>query len=149
MAERHDYEFAHYQTPLLGSYQHYLFSFHDEFVEAIAQGIWLDQPEHPTAPPTDHPLAEFPQSVAAESYLSRSGRRWELRRTMRDAQDLLLASNLCSQRLYQFNIVLEDRSSPGAGVFLRTRQGVTRTRMARDWVGVVAERDSLADVTDF
>jgi hypothetical protein len=42
LRERHDYETRHYATPLLETHRHYLFVFHDEFVEAIAAGIWLD-----------------------------------------------------------------------------------------------------------
>jgi hypothetical protein len=42
LAERHDYEMQRYSTPLLETYLHYVFQFHDEFVEAIAEGIWLD-----------------------------------------------------------------------------------------------------------
>lgn len=151
LAERHDYEMRHYQTPLVSSYDHYLFTFHDEFIEAIAKGIWLDQPTagHPMRRPEQHPLAEFPLSLAAESHVSRSGIHWELRRNPRSAEDLVRASTLCSQRLYQFNAILDGQSAPGAGVFLRTRRGKTRSQMTRTWVGVVAERDGFADAGEF
>jgi len=43
--ERHDYEVRQYSTPLTGTHQHFVFAFHDEFVEAIAEGIWLDIPD--------------------------------------------------------------------------------------------------------
>lgn len=46
LAERHQYEMQRYSTPLLETCQHYVFQFHDEFVEAIAEGIWLP-PAHP------------------------------------------------------------------------------------------------------
>jgi hypothetical protein len=39
LAERHDYEWRHYETPMLDSHQHYVFDFHDDFVEALAAGI--------------------------------------------------------------------------------------------------------------
>lgn len=42
LTERHHYEIKHYSAPLLETFQHYVFEFHDEFVEAIAEGIWLD-----------------------------------------------------------------------------------------------------------
>jgi hypothetical protein len=57
MRERHDYETRHYATPLLETHRHYLFVFHDEFVEAIAAGIWLDLADRadPFAAPISHP----------------------------------------------------------------------------------------------
>lgn len=55
LAERHHYEMQRYSTPLLEAHQHYVFQFHDEFAEAIAEGIWLDaadpaQPFWPACP---------------------------------------------------------------------------------------------------
>lgn len=61
LEERHSYEMRYYATPLLDTHRHYLFRFHDEFVEAIAEGIWLDQADRsdPFASPISHPLAFF------------------------------------------------------------------------------------------
>lgn len=146
LAERHTYENHHYQTPLLDTHQHYLFSFHDHFVEAIAQGIWFDKPDpdKPLVPPPAHPLASFSQTDPAETRRSPSGITWELRRSSKDEATLILDSRLCSQRLYQFNLVLDGESREAARVWLRTSRGRTYSRITRNWVGELGRFDGLA-----
>jgi hypothetical protein len=151
LAERHEYENRHYKTPLLDSHQHYFFRFHDEFIEAVAQGIWFDRPnpEQLLEPPTAHPLQPFALSAPAESRRSPSGIEWELRRATTARTELLSGSVLCSQLLYQFNTVLDGASQPLASVWLRTSNGVTQSRMTRPWVGQVAEYEGFAESDEF
>jgi len=70
---------------------------------------------------------------------------------MTDAFSALWTSvgKLCSQRLYQFNLVLDGQSRESASVWLRTVDGRTTTRMERPWVGAVRSRDGLAAPEDF
>jgi len=151
LLERHTYEFEHYQTPLIGSYHHYLFRFHDECVEVIAQGIWFDVPDpaRPSALPVDHPLANLSAHAPQETRQSPSGIVWETRRSPKADATLIEDSELCSQRLYQFNLVLDGQSRESASVWLRTVDGRTTTRMERPWVGAVRSRDGLAAPEDF
>jgi hypothetical protein len=116
LRERHDYETRHYATPLLDTHRHYLFVFHDEFVEAIAVGIWLDLADraNPFAPPVSHPLQPFDVDMPCERFTSVDGLEWELRRSPRPDTDLIGDSQYCSQRLFQFNLLLDD-SKPGSG----------------------------------
>ncbi|MEY9934140.1 hypothetical protein ABH926_008804 [Catenulispora sp. GP43] len=151
LAERHNYENHHYRTPLLDTHQHYLFSFYDHFVEAIAQGVWLDKPDpdKPLVPPSAHPLASFSNAEPAEARRSPSGIRWELRCCRKAQSTLIRDSRLCSQRLYQFNLVLDGESREAASVWLRTSRGHTYSRMTRNWVGELARCDGLAAPDDF
>lgn len=112
-----------------------MFQFHDEFAEAIAEGIWLDaaDPAQPFGLPAQHPLAELPHDLPGERFLSPSGIQRELRRSPRAPSELLGRSHLCSQRLYQFDLVLDGRTSEGASIWLRTRNGLTTSRLARPW----------------
>ncbi|MEU2495118.1 hypothetical protein [Streptomyces sp. NPDC007883] len=41
--ERHQYDLHHYGRSLRDTYRHYVFVFHDEFIEAIGEGIRLDR----------------------------------------------------------------------------------------------------------
>ncbi|MEU7604004.1 hypothetical protein [Streptomyces sp. NPDC041003] len=43
LAERHDYVMRHYGRSLLEAHRHYVFVFHDEFIEAIGRGLRLDR----------------------------------------------------------------------------------------------------------
>jgi hypothetical protein len=58
-------------------------------------------------------------------------------------------SKLCSQRLYQFNLVLDGTSRESASVWLRTVDGRTECRMTRAWAGEVANHEGLASAEDF
>ena len=108
LEERHRYEDDHYDWPLIESHDHYVFTFHDEFVEAIARGIWLDKPEaaRPFSLPTTHPLRELPEETATERSES-FGVGWELRTNPTPVDQLIEASRLCSQRLFQYNLILD------------------------------------------
>ncbi len=43
LAERHQYVLHYYGRSLRDTYQHYVFVFHDEFIEAIGEGMRLDR----------------------------------------------------------------------------------------------------------
>jgi hypothetical protein len=152
LAERDHYEMQRYSTPLLETHQHYVFQFHDEFAEAIAEGIWLDiaDPARPYARPSRHPLAELDPGLPCERFGSASGIEWELRRVPRSDAELVRDSQLCSQRLYQLNLVLDGRSREGASIWLRTRNGHTISRFIRPWpAGELARREGIAHPGDF
>lgn len=152
LAERNHYEMQVYSTPMLETYLHYVFVFHDDIVEAIAQGIWLDAADssRPFGRPAQHPLAPLPESLPAERHLSPSGIEWELRRSPRTDGELANGSNLCSQRVWQFNLVLDGRSREGASIWLRTRSGLTTSRLIRPWPsGELGRREGLAQPQEF
>lgn len=136
LAERHGYEQGHYDTPLIDSHDHYLFVFHDEFIEAIARGIWLDQPAlgDPFAPPETHPL--LPLSDPGSRGPSESfGISWELVVNPVPVDDLLVSSLLCSQRLMQYDIVLDGHRREHASVWIRTRRGETVSSFVTGFFG--------------
>jgi hypothetical protein len=149
LAERHVYEWKHYQTPLLEDYQHYLFEFHDEFVEAIAKGIWLDLPDPSRmgSLPSDHPLVDMPSNWMVNREDS-FGVVWELLKNPAAQEVLVHGSRLCSQKLYQFNLVFEGRSSASAAVRVRTTAGSTTTSLVRPWAGVSASWTDVPDLAD-
>lgn len=142
----------HYSTSLLGTHGHYLFAFHDYFVEAIAEGIWLDIADRadPFAPPLDHSLAEFPLDTPAELSTSANGLTWELRRSPHRLDELIDGSRFCSQRLFQYNLVLDETSRETASIWIRTINGVTTSRFSLLWpIGDAAQVDGIAGPDDF
>lgn len=79
LMQRYEYESEHYRNvyefcgdvdEMLRDFRHYLFSFHDEFVEAIAAGIWIDVAEaiDRTKLPDDHPLRPLPESATFDQF---------------------------------------------------------------------------------
>jgi hypothetical protein len=152
LAERHQYEVERYSMPLLETHQHYVFKFHDEFVEAIAEGIWLDiaDPARPYDRPAGHPLAKLDPGLPCERFRSAPGIEWELRSAPRAEAALATDSRLCSQRLHQLNLVFGGRSTEGASIWLRTRNGRTISRFVRPWPGgELARREGIAQPSDF
>jgi hypothetical protein len=151
LAERHHYEMRLYSTALLETCQHYVFQFHDEFVEAIAEGIWPDIAD-PSSPfgTAQHPLDQLPDSIPSQRFLSPSGIEWELRRSPRANSELIEGSHLCSQRVCQFNLLLDGSTTEGASIWLRTRNGLTVSRFVRPWPArELARLDGLAQPNDF
>ena len=132
--ERHAYENKFYKTPLLEEYRHYLFTFHDEFVEAIAKGIWVEEigSKMTDDVPEDHPLKDLPISLSAESSVIH-GLHYELRRNPRTLAEIIKASKLCSQKLFQFYLMLDGKRTPSYAAELRTIRGESTTRLRAGW----------------
>lgn len=151
LRERHAYEVRHYATPLLDTHRHYLFVFHDEFVEVIAEGIWFDIADRadPFAPPVAHPLQAFGLDLPGERFTSADGLEWELRRSPRPEADLIRDSRLCSQRVFQFNLLLDGSNREAASIWIRTIDDVLISRMGRAWVDNVDQMEGFATPDDF
>jgi hypothetical protein len=131
LQERHDYESRYYKTPLLDEYIHYLFSFHDEFVELIAQGIWLEKIKYSqvnTAPSSDHPLTELPDGLPSEDFVV-DRIRCLVRCNPLPTKDLIERSRLCSQSLFQYFLMLDGEITPSYEARLRTIRGTSMTRL--------------------
>jgi len=108
LKERHAYEWKNYETPLLETHSHFLFRFHDEFVEAIAEGIWLDTASaaDPFAVSEGHPLLpNFMGSVVNQGVTH--GLAWKIRSVDRSPSSLVADSALCSQPLYEYFLHLD------------------------------------------
>lgn len=151
LQERHDYETRHYATPLIETHRHYLFVFHDEFVEAIAAGIWLDLADraNPFATPISHPLRSFDVEIPCRRFVSAGGLEWELRRSPRLDGDLIRDSRFCSQRVFQFNLVLDGDNREAASIWIRTVDDLLVSRISRPWVGEFGRVEGFGQPEDF
>lgn len=119
LAERHAYEDRHYRHPLIPDFTHYLFVFHDEFVEAIARGIWFHSADEGwDEPPYACPFGELP-GTSSVSRGSEAGIEFEIRRNPAPVSELLERSAFCSQTVLQFNIVLDGRNSCDWRLYVR------------------------------
>jgi hypothetical protein len=131
LKQRHEYENGHYKTPLLEEYIHYLFSFHDEFVELIAQGIWFEKVRHEqvnAAPSAEHPLMGLPESLPSEDFVI-DGIHCLVRRNPLPPKEMIERSQLCSQILFQYFLTLDGQTKPSYAAKLRTIRGKPMTRL--------------------
>lgn len=119
--ERFNYEKTHYGSSyefggdvneMLYDYKHYVFSFHDEFIEAIAQGIWFETSSEKLlgkALLPGHPFLPLPESntIKIEAY----GLICQVRINSKDEEILKRDARLCSQTLMEFALELGERPS--------------------------------------
>jgi hypothetical protein len=100
----------------------------------MAEGIWVEQigPKMTDDVPEDHPLNNLPTSLPAEVFVLHR-LHCELRRNPRPLEDILGASRLCSQKLFQFYLTLDGKQRPSYPAKLRTVYGKSTTRLSTGW----------------
>jgi hypothetical protein len=154
LQERYEYEKRHYRTSynfggnvdeMLEEYFHYVFSFHDEFVEAIAAGIWFevddqmlgDRELHPP-----HPLRGLAHVNAAEHFEG-SGIRCFVRRNPMSIEEIDRAASLCSQTVFEVGAELDGKTTPSWCVTRRVRNGLGKSYLRSYFGNVVDTYDGI------
>jgi len=135
LRERYEYERRNYESSynfggaveeMLEEFSHYVFSFHDEFVEAIAAGIWFEVEESLLVDRPighGHPLKGLTHLEPVEEFES-SGIRCSVRRNPMGSADLDGAAALCSQTVLEVGAELDGGYSPSWFLTRRVRNGV-------------------------
>lgn len=138
LRERYAYEAAHYRgsyefggdvDTMLTDFQHYLFKFHDQYVEVLARGVWFEaspQRFELGATPERHPLADLPESCTTERFTV-EGITCQVRTDPRPMEELVKAARYCSQPLFHFALELEGRHTVSMSMVLRERRGELRS----------------------
>jgi hypothetical protein len=129
---------------MLTEFDHYLFQFHDQFVEVIAAGVHFEN--HPT-PPAGRRLAERPgwdwlSDSLPEERWTESGIEFRLRTTADESSKVVAASTLCDQVVLDLRIELDGRLTNSHRLCVRTRDGVTRSR----WRGLFGKPNEFQGV---
>lgn len=120
LRERYNYEHKYYGTAyqfngdvneMLTDFKHYVFSFHDEFIEAIARGFWLE--ESSTKLPgkvltKGHPFLPISENNVVK--IEAHGLTCQARINNLSEEVLKLNSVFCSQKLIEFALELENTS---------------------------------------
>ena len=112
------YNFDGNVDEILDEYNHYLFCFHDEFIEVIAKGIWF-------APAKGWSLEHIPLSdLGAGADISKReahGIAFQIRENPAPTEQLMQDAALCSQILMQFAAELDGDASVSWTLTLRKR----------------------------
>ena len=144
------YEFSGEVEEMLRDFDHYVFMFEDNFVEAIAAGIWFQISEHELGDTDgfdDHPLKDLPENCIRER-LESSGITYQVRVNPRPMTELVRDSRYCSQPLIHIATELEGDSRVGWRLSLRTRRGVQKS-ILRSNLGRVEKRfDGIVGFTE-
>ena len=94
-----------------------------------------------------HPLAPLDAGAPRQRGIS-SGLAWELRLSVKPAEELLRDSMLCSQRLFELHLELDGSTSEPAVCWVRTSRGRTTSHLTRPVVGRFADVDGVATRDD-
>ena len=113
---------------MLTEYCHYLFSFHDEFVEAIAAGIWIDTDSAMLAskPTSDHPLNGIAHIKEFEQ-IEAHGIVCQVRRNPLPPEQIERNARLCSQTLLEIGANLDGSVNTNWRLTHRELNGTTKT----------------------
>ena len=145
---RDAYEFDGDVDEMLRDFSHYLFTFHDEFVEAIASGIWIDvawDALDGKDVPANHPFLPLPESAVTD-YLRVHDLVCQVRRNPLDPDQLIKNARLCSQPLLHFALELDGEAKVGWQLSLRLRAGQPISVLRSTFGRVEAEFDGVADL---
>lgn len=154
LQERYQYESKYYANAyqfggdvdeMIRDFSHYLFRFHDEFVEALAAGIWIEVAAESLANrdvPINHPLLDLPSSTVVD-HIRAYELCCEVRQNPVEEGQIIKNARLCTQPLLHFALALEGTTDVSWRLGLRHRSGrlisVLRSTMGR----VEAEFDGV------
>lgn len=143
------YEFGGNVQEMLTDFSHYLFSFHDQFIEVIARGIWFEQaPKRLFGQPLlpGHPLLALPASP--HQLLTAHTLVCQVRYNPLPTKQLLANARYCSQLLLDFALELDDRTSSVGALVLAYHNGQLTSRLHGYFGSRVAAFDGIATLDD-
>ncbi|MDX2170416.1 MAG: hypothetical protein SF182_25315 [Deltaproteobacteria bacterium] len=159
LRERYAYEKRHYGQAyqfggdvdeMLRDFSHYLFRFHDQFVEVLCRGIWFEVADEPLGnrdPDSKHPLLDLPPSFVSESFEAH-GIRCQVRRNPRPLGEIIKDAELCSQKLFQFAAELDGAANVTWTAAVRVRDGRVRSVLQSYFGKVERTFDGVATLED-
>jgi hypothetical protein len=133
LKERFDYENENYGTSfdfggnvseMLTDFSHYVFKFHDQFVEVIAEGFWFEQDKTSLFKrelQVGHPFLNLPE-CNAEKYVSHN-LTCQVRTNSKPQDKLVSDAKFCSQKLIEFALELDGKASVNNSLILSYRNG--------------------------
>ncbi|MRX39256.1 hypothetical protein GJU43_08220 [Flavobacterium sp. LC2016-23] len=105
----YSYEFGGNVDDMLTDFNHYLFSFHDQFVEVIAKGIWFEKDSNSLLNKplqVDHPFLNIPENEIKK--FSAYDLTCQVRKNSKTREELIADAFYCPQKLLQFALEIED-----------------------------------------
>lgn len=159
LQERFEYEKEHYGKAyrfdgdveeMRTDFSHYVFSFHDQFVEAIAGGIWFESAGSmlgERAPDPDHPLRGLAHLPSSETFET-AGILCRVRRNPLSMEELERRAHLCSQPLLEVFAELDGRVGTDWSLTLRIRNGVRKASLRSYFGNSVQAFDHVPDFSE-
>lgn len=158
LEERYQYEKKHYGSSyefggnvseMLTDFSHYLFSFHDQFVEVIAKGFWFEQSETSLFKQPlqlGHPFLNLPETKVQIAEIAEIKYKVIFNPT---AIDLLIEnSRYCQQPLIEIAIELDGKYAINHTLLLMQRQGKLISLLRHFFGRPTFEKDGVATFDD-
>lgn len=154
LRERYEYEKEHYGSAynfggsvdeMLHEYYHYVFSFHDQFVEVIASGIWFESDGEMLGnrePDANHPLKGIGHLEPDERFEA-SGIVCQVRRNPLSNDELKRRARLCSQTLIEVGTELDGTVSTSWTLTYRVRNGIEKSYLRSYFGNSVESYDGI------
>ncbi len=158
LKERFDYENGNYGSSyefgcdvneMLTDFSHYVFKFHDQFVEVIARGFWFEQDKTSLFKrelQVGHPFLSLPDS-SVEKFVSHN-LTCQVRANSKPIEKLISDAKFCSQKLIEFALELDGKASVNNSLILSYRNGELISSL-RGYLGKeIIKFNGIAKLTD-
>lgn len=158
LSERYTYENIHYGdyyefggnvNNMLTDFNHYLFSFHDQYVEVIAKGFWFEKDNVPLFKKplqANHPFLNLP-SIEVVKFTSHN-LTCQVIKSIKSNEEIIANAAYCPQKLMQFTLEIEDKASINHTLTLQYRTEKLISRLTGDFKRGVIEFNGIATFED-
>jgi hypothetical protein len=139
------YEFGGNVNEMLTDFSHYVFKFHDEFVEVIARGFWFEQDRTSLFRrelQAGHPFLNLPDNNA-ERFVSHN-LTCQVRVNSKSTEKLISHAFFCSQKLIEFALELDGKASVTNSLILSYRSGKLISSLRGYFGKEIVEFDGIA-----
>jgi hypothetical protein len=156
LPERFNYENSHYGDSyefdgnvhdMLSYFKHYLFSFHDEFIEAIARGFWFEEDDNDLFKKElkeGHPFLPLPEQGMQK--MEHSSLVSQIRTNPKSNDEIIHDAQFCSQKLYEFLLELDGRTTVVNTVLASYKNGKLTSTLRGYFGGPLVEFEGLANL---
>ncbi|MFM7895451.1 MAG: hypothetical protein ACKO8L_05850, partial [Flavobacterium sp.] len=143
------YEFGGNVNEMLTDFSHYLFSFHDQFVEVIARGFWFEKSEKSLFKQPlqlGHPFLNLPETEI--KIFEVAGINYKVIFNPTSIDQLIYDSQFCQQRLIEIAIELDGKYSINHTLVIMQRQGKLISVLRQFFGRPTFEKDGIATFDD-
>ncbi len=143
------YEFGGNVNEMLTDFSHYVFKFHDQFVEVIARGFWFEQDKKSLFKrelQVGHPFLNLPD-CNVEKFVSHN-LTCQVRINSKPTERLISDAKFCSQKLIEFALELDGKSSVNNSLVLSYRNGKLISSLRGYFGKQIIVFDGVAKLTD-
>lgn len=158
LIERHAYESSHYKDAygfggnvdeMLTDFSHYLFCFHDQFIEVIASGVWFEVSDEPFSGnelTEGHPFLPLPKK--GMEYIEAHDLLCQVRLTPLDKSVLVENAKYSSQPIMEFAPELDGEASVSISLILKYRSNKLCSVLTKQFGGQLALFEGIASISD-